>query len=267
MKRIFVIILGAGATGAICGLSGFLESAGAQENPAVPNRSLQTSAAPRDRDEFSGKVVTDLEMAIRLMKIRQPNAPRVGQMAPEFTLKRAGDGREVTLSQLRKEKPVVLFFMSWGCDVFCLSVEKLKQMHQEYGERANFVGIYIRDAHPRDGFGKEAGKVRDPRTDEERTAVALRFRKELGLPFPILIDPVADPVATRWAGWPVRVFVVETDGKVAYAGAQGPWGYRPYPSFEYGERPRVGWDLKFSAETLKEFLEARFSEAANSERN
>lgn len=44
---------------------------------------------------------------------------------------------------------------------------------------------------------------------------------------PALVDRVDDEVGRTWAGWPDRLFVVGKDGKVAYAGARGPFGFDP----------------------------------------
>ena len=33
-------------------------------------------------------------------------------------------------------------------------------------------------------------------------------------------------VDNAYAGWPERLFVVDQDGRIAYAGKQGPWGFK-----------------------------------------
>jgi hypothetical protein len=30
-----------------------------------------------------------------------------------------------------------------------------------------------------------------------------------------------------YAAWPERIFVIDRQGKIAYAGRQGPWGFKP----------------------------------------
>jgi hypothetical protein len=34
-------------------------------------------------------------------------------------------------------------------------------------------------------------------------------------------------VDNLFAAWPERIFIIGADGRVAYAGAQGPWGFKP----------------------------------------
>ncbi len=209
-------------------------------------------------DGYSGRTVRDKDMAYDLMKLRQPNAPRVGEKAPDFKLHSITQDREVALSELHRDKPVVLFFSSWGCDVFRESVGGLIDLYVRYHDRVHFVMIYSREAHPLGGWADFYGRVKDPRTDEERRAIARRCREQLRLPFEILVDGIDDPTVTRWAGWPVRVYLVGKSGHLLYSGAQGPWGYKPYRGFVHGDGKRVGWDLEFSEGSLEEYLERAF---------
>ena len=252
-----------GAVG-LCAAALILPAFGSETSNPLPSHSIvpdgrKSPSTPSYRDHFSGKTVTDKDMAWDLVGHRKGNAPRVGEMAPPFTLQTADGDRKVSLEELRRTKPVVLIFSSWGCDIFRETLAGLQSLQTEYGDRAHFVMVYTREAHPTDGFGGVLGRVEDPKTNEERAAVARKARLQLRLPFLVLVDSIEDPVTTRWAGWPVRAFVVDTDGKVAYAGAQGPWGFRPYRGFQHGNGKLVGLDGEFSRETLEEFLEKRFA--------
>ncbi len=44
---------------------------------------------------------------------------------------------------------------------------------------------------------------------------------------PCVVDTLDNQVDAAYAGWPERLFVVDADGKIAFAGKQGPWGYKP----------------------------------------
>ncbi len=209
-------------------------------------------------DMFCGQSVTSHDMAYDIMALRQKNAPRPGQIAPDFKLKTADGDRLVSLSELSKSKPVVLILSSWGCDIFRESLSGLQELHTRYSDKAHFVMVYIREVHPKDGFGGSLGRVNDAKTIDERMAHARRCREQLRLPFLFLVDTMMDTVATRWSAWPVRAYVVDTDGRVNFACAQGPWGYRPYRGYQHGTGKRTTIDMEFSPETLEEFLEKRF---------
>ena len=103
-------------------------------------------------------------------------------------------------------------------------------LHERFGNRAEFVLVYVREAHSTDGWRAHHSGwsiITDPRNDEERKAAAAQACAMLKVPFPIVVDTMDDTVAERWSAWPERLFVVDVDGLVAYVGGQGPWGYWP----------------------------------------
>jgi len=84
----------------------------------------------------------------------------------------------------------------------------------------------VREAHPIDGAmpGFEQ-LVEDPVTDAERLHVAGSCMDDLGLTMPALVDGVDDAVCRAYGGWPDRLYLVGKDGRIAYAGAEGPRGF------------------------------------------
>jgi len=215
---------------------------------------------PFFQDEYSGKTVTSVEMAGDLVRHRFYNTPKHGEKAPPFVLPDLETGESVFLSELHAEKPVVLFFASYGCDVFRAGVDELLAVHDRFGDDCEFVMIYVREAHSLDGFNSDRAVVEDPETQQERFRVARECRRDVGLPFRILVDTMDDRTATRWGAWPVRLFVVDTDGIVIYSGRPGPWGFSPGGGFEAENadelRPHPD---RFNEESLEEFLAKRES--------
>ena len=118
----------------------------------------------------------------------------------------------------------------------------LHDLYQQYHDRVQFIVIYIREAHPVDGwwlgggvFGlamkarrsKAATDVYDPKTMEERRQVAARCESALQYGIPTLVDEIDDPVNRAYAAIPTRLYLVGTDGRVVYAGGLGPFGFKP----------------------------------------
>lgn len=98
----------------------------------------------------------------------------------------------------------------------------------DFGDRVEFFVVYIREAHPLDGhLPMEYGMVEDPINAIERTAVARRCMTEMKLPIKALVDKMDDAVNLAYSGWPERLFLVGKDGKLAYAGGPGPFGFEP----------------------------------------
>ncbi len=158
--------------------------------------------------------------------------PKLDEKAPDFTLK-TNDGREeVTLSKLVGQKPIVLVFGNFTCGPFRNQVGNIEKLHRLYKDRANFVMVYVREAHPTDGWrmdgNDQAGiATAQPRTYEDRVAVAQTCGRLLNLGFPMLVDGIDDPVGSVYSGMPNRLYVIDRDGKIAYKSGRGPYGFMP----------------------------------------
>lgn len=51
--------------------------------------------------------------------------------------------------------------------------------------------------------------------------------QDLNLPMPAIVDKLDDKVNQSYGGWPDRLYLVGKDGKIAYAGGQGPFNFKP----------------------------------------
>ena len=70
--------------------------------------------------------------------------------------------------------------------------------------------------------------IEDPITDAERAGVARVCMTKMALkPMLAVVDGVDDKVSTAYSGRPDRLFLVGKDGKIAYSGGRGPFGFRP----------------------------------------
>jgi len=122
----------------------------------------------------------------------------------------------------------------------------LRDLYAQYNDRVQFLVIYIREAHPEDGWslskisrlsellGKLGGPVEhvsqgiyDPQTIEERRKVAGRCEMALQYGIRTCVDEMDDAVMTAYAAIPDRLYLVGLDGRVVYAGGPGPFGFKP----------------------------------------
>jgi len=92
--------------------------------------------------------------------------------------------------------------------------------------------VYIREAHPTDGWQTKANeeqgvKFKQPKTEKERAEVAQTCRKDLDIGIPMLMDDMKNSADEVYCGWPDRLYIVSKDGKIAYKGAVGPQGFNP----------------------------------------
>jgi len=70
--------------------------------------------------------------------------------------------------------------------------------------------------------------VEDPVTLGERNEVAAVCMTKLALePMPALVDNIDDKVSRDYAAHPDRLYLVGRDGRIAYQGGPGPFGFEP----------------------------------------
>lgn len=156
--------------------------------------------------------------------------PALGDDAPDFKLPTADGKSKVKLSGLVGKKPVVLILGNYTCPPFRRLFGQIEGIKKKYGKEAEFVMVYVREAHPTDGWrmkvNDRAGvEVAQPRSDEERCGVALKCAKALTPTMPLLVDGVDDKVGNLYSGMPGRTYVLDRKGKVAYKSGRGPFGF------------------------------------------
>ena len=106
-------------------------------------------------------------------------------------------------------------------------------MQKEYGEKVEFVVVYIREAHALDGasprgVGGDHPIVEEPLTIQERLSVATRCDAKLDLSaFTVVIDGLDDKANSSYAAHPDRLYLVNKGGRIAYAGGRGPREFFP----------------------------------------
>ena len=105
-------------------------------------------------------------------------------------------------------------------------------MHERYGDRANFLTVYIKDAHPEDEWQmtaneKESVCYPQPKTLAQRVAIANDFVKRFHYDVPLAVDELDNRANALYAGWPERFYVIDQRGEIVYKGKPGPFGYHP----------------------------------------
>ena len=159
--------------------------------------------------------------------------PAVDELAPNFSLKpAAGSSEPYTLAAHLGQKPVVLIFGNITCGPFRSQAGNIEKLYHRYKDRAEFVMVYVREAHPTDGwhmkFNDRYGvTLAQPKTIEERTAAAQQCRQKLDFDMPFLVDTMDDTVGGTYSGMPSRLYVIDRQGKVAFKSGRGPFGFKP----------------------------------------
>ena len=121
---------------------------------------------------------------------------------------------------------------------------RLNEIYDRYADRdVRFFAVYIREAHPDDGWRvpdnlEENIHFDEPRTDEARAEVAAVCRTAMDLRMPMLIDRIGNEVEDEYVAVPIRLYVVDRGGRIAYTGDDGPFGFDP-DSWEEAIRAQI----------------------------
>jgi len=112
---------------------------------------------------------------------------------------------------------------------------RLNKIYNNFRNQVEFCCIYIREAHPENSVGgfkternRSVGIIYDqPTKIEERGEIAEICVLKLNLQMPMYLDGMEDEAELNYAAWPERLYVIGSNGKIAYAGAMGPLGFDP----------------------------------------
>ena len=106
------------------------------------------------------------------------------------------------------------------------------QIYNDYKDHADFLTVYVREAHPTDEWQMKSNVKDDvcyaqPKTLEQRVAIAKDFTTRFKFPLPFGIDEMGNAADNAYAAWPERIYVIDETGHVAYRGGMGPFNYKP----------------------------------------
>ena len=105
---------------------------------------------------------------------------------------------------------------------------RLDQMAASFGDKVRLFGVYIREAHA-DGEDQvlrnldEGIIYQQPKTSDERAEVAAACMLRHNFSFPMLLDNMDNEAEEKYISWPDRLYIVGSDGRIAYQGGLGPF--------------------------------------------
>ena len=104
-------------------------------------------------------------------------------------------------------------------------------MFERFHDRADFLTIYIKEAHPDDEWQMQPNLDEEvcylqPKNEGQRVAIANDFARRFQYPLPLAVDPMDDTANRTYAAWPERLYIIE-GGRIVYKGGNGPFNYKP----------------------------------------
>ena len=86
---------------------------------------------------------------------------KVGRVAPNPPLVAGEKGQNVVrlLDLVKTPRPLVVVFGSCTCPVIIAKLEQMLDVQREFADIADFVMIYVQEAHPDDGWRMKVGWI------------------------------------------------------------------------------------------------------------
>jgi hypothetical protein len=113
-------------------------------------------------------------------------------------------------------------------------VGDVEKIYEDYRDRADFLTVYIREAHPTDEWpmrsndsDKDDVCYTQPKTLGQRVAIANDFARRFNFSLPFGIDDMSNAANDAYAAWPERLYILDASGRISYKGGNGPFKYDP----------------------------------------
>lgn len=119
---------------------------------------------------------------------------------------------------------------------------RLNEIYDTYKSDIEFFLIYIREAHPSDGWQTPQNLYDDvifdtPDTDDARAEIAGVCQIAQDIRLPMLLDGIDNDIESKYISAPIRLFVIDAVGRIIFNGAPGPQGFDP-----------ESWDMALKAQ-------------------
>ena len=73
---------------------------------------------------------------------------------------------------------------------------------------------------------KDAVVFSSPKDEEERAFVAGACVRKLGIKLPAVLDEFGNSTEQAYTGWPDRIYLIDSQGRIAYKSKPGPFGFK-----------------------------------------
>ncbi len=66
-----------------------------------------------------------------------------------------------------------------------------------------------------------------PKNEEDRAFIAGACVRKLGIKFPAVLDEFGNSTERAYTGWPDRIYLIDSLGRIVYKSKPGPFGFKP----------------------------------------
>ena len=72
---------------------------------------------------------------------------------------------------------------------------------------------------------KDSVVFTSPKNEEERAYIAGACVRKLGIKLPAVLDEFGNSTESAYTGWPDRLYLIDSRGRIAYKSKPGPFGF------------------------------------------
>jgi len=118
-------------------------------------------------------------------------------------------GNTIQLSQLWKEKPIVVEFGSITCPVFTSKIPPMDLLAKEYSGRVDFYVLYVREVHPGQNYPPHASFA-------QKLSHVDDLKRLEGVERTILVDSLEGAMHIDYGALPNSTYIIGKDGFISY---------------------------------------------------
>ncbi len=133
---------------------------------------------------------------------------RPGDSFPAFELI-ATNGRHLVNEDVFSDKPVLFIFGSMTCPMTASSAPSIQELHDEFGDRVEFVMLYVREAHPGENFSQAE-------TMEDKLESARALEEFYGIDWTVAVDNVAGDLHRSLDPKPNAAYLADGSGNILF---------------------------------------------------
>ncbi len=131
-----------------------------------------------------------------------------GDSLPSFDLVTT-NGDHLTNSVVFGDKPVLLIFGSMTCPMTASAAPSVLKLHGEFGDRVEFIMLYVREAHPGEHFTQAE-------TMEEKLEYARTLKEFYDIPWTVAADNIDGDLHRALDPKPNSAYLMSNDGTILF---------------------------------------------------
>jgi hypothetical protein len=141
------------------------------------------------------------------LKFRQ-GAAAPGDRVPAFELITTR-GERLANDDLFRDKPVLFVFGSMTCPMTASSTPSVQELFKEFGERIDFVMMYVREAHPGENYAQAESM-------DDKISSAIALQEFYGIDWTVAADTLDGGLHRALDPKPNAAYLVSSNGEILF---------------------------------------------------